>query len=415
LGEVSDVAKKRSALMGVEFQPEAYPIEFLTLSDEKGTRLRATVTEFGSVLLGKILTLSDAQQSILSVIMKFCDDQGLLLLDLNDLKRSLNFIMNEGKDEFEAEYGKVSTTSAGTILRKVVALEEQGAGVFFGEPSFEPEDLVRLDEKGRGILSIVRLTDMQNRPALFSTFMLQLLAEIFEKFPEEGDLDQPKLVLFIDEAHLIFNEASKVLVNQIETVIKLIRSRGVGIIFCTQSPDDIPASILSQLGMKIQHALRAFTAKDRKAVKTASENFPLTDDYQVDRLITELGIGEALVTALDEKGRPTSLVQCMMAPPLSRMDVLTDAEINTIVAGSKIANKYNQVVDRQSAYEMLSNRAEASAPEVSPKPAASKKAAKPEPTMLEKVVESKIGREIGRTVTREITRGLLGVFGIKRR
>jgi len=409
-GEASDGVKKRADLMGLAFKGEAYPVEFLTLSGEKGARLRATVSEFGPVLLGKILELNDAQQSLLAVIMKFCDDQGLLLLDLKDFKKALNFVMNEGKAEFEAEYGKVSSASAGTILRKIVALEEQGADMFFGERSFDVDDLMRLDDNGRGVLSVVRLTDMQNRPVLFSTFMLQLLAEVFEKFPEEGDVERPKLVLFIDEAHLLFNEASKTLVDQVETVIKLIRSRGVGVIFCTQSPDDIPAAVLSQLGMKIQHALRAFTAKDRKAVKTASENFPLSDDYEIDRLITELGIGEALVTCLDEKGRPTPLVHTMMAPPLSRMDVLSDNEIDAIVKQSKLAKKYNEVVDRQSAYEILSKKVE-EVEAVQPKSTRSK-TAKPEPTVLEKVIESKMARDVGRTVVRELTRGVLGVFGI---
>lgn len=409
-GETSDGVKKRADLMGLAFKGEAYPVEFLTLSGEKGARLRATVSEFGPVLLGKILELNDAQQSLLAVIMKFCDDQGLLLLDLKDFKKALNFVMNEGKSEFEAEYGKVSSASAGTILRKIVALEEQGADMFFGERSFDVDDLMRLDDNGRGVLSVVRLTDMQNRPVLFSTFMLQLLAEVFEKFPEEGDVERPKLVLFIDEAHLLFNEASKTLVDQVETVIKLIRSRGVGVIFCTQSPDDIPAAVLSQLGMKIQHALRAFTAKDRKAVKTASENFPLSDDYEIDRLITELGIGEAFVTCLDEKGRPTPLVHTMMAPPLSRMDVLSDNEIDAIVKQSKLAKKYNEVVDRQSAYEILSKKVE-EVEAVQPKSTRSK-TAKPEPTVLEKVIESKMARDVGRTVVRELTRGVLGVFGI---
>ncbi|MBW7857034.1 MAG: DUF853 family protein [Leptonema sp. (in: Bacteria)] len=418
-GESSEVANKRANLMGYKFQGESYPIEFLTLSNEKGAKLRATVTEFGPILLGKILSLNEAQQSLLAVIMRFCDEQGLLLLDLKDLKKVLNFVANEGKAEFEAEYGKVSTASSGTILRKIVALEDQGADVFFGEPSFEVSDLVRLDENGHGILSVVRLTDMQNRPALFSTFMLQLLAEVFEVFPEIGDSDRPKLVLFIDEAHLIFNEASKVLVNQIETVIKLIRSRGVGVIFCTQSPDDIPSSILSQLGMKIQHSLRAFTAKDRKAVKTASENFPESKDYQVDRLITELGIGEAFVTCLDEKGRPTPLVHTLMAPPASRMDVLTDNEIDSIIKNSKIIKKYNTNVDRESAYEVLSKRIDQRSVEEEVQSATptkiTKKTVKPQPTMIEKAINSSFVRDIGRTLTREVTRSILGSLGIKKR
>lgn len=419
-GELSDVVSKRADLMGYTFKGEAYPIEFLSLSNEKGARLRATVTEFGPILLGKILNLNEAQQSLLAVIMRFCDEQGLLLLDLKDLKKVLTFISEEGKAEFEAEYGKVSTTSSGTILRKIVALEDQGADLFFGEPSFEVEDLLRVDENGYGILSIVRLTDMQNRPALFSTFMLQLLAEVFEVFPEVGDSDRPKLVLFIDEAHLIFNEASKVLVNQIETIIKLIRSRGVGVIFCTQSPDDIPSSVLSQLGMKIQHSLRAFTAKDRKAVKTASENFPESTDYQVDRLITELGIGEAFVTCLDEKGRPTPLVHTLVAPPSSRMDILTEGEIDSIIKRSKIIKKYNTDVNRDSAYEILSAKIDERVNTVATNKtkqteSTDRKSPKQEKTVIEKVINSSFARDVGRTLTREITRSILGSLGFKRR
>ena len=409
-GSASGPAADRMKQLGLTFKPKAYPVELLSLSDEKGLRLRATVSEFGPVLISKILGLNETQEGILSVLFKFCDDRGLLLLDLKDLKSVLNFATGDGKAEFAGEFGQVSGASAGTILRKVVALEQQGAEIFFGEPSFDTADLKRTSGK-EGVISIVRLTDIQSRPDLFSTFMLQLLAEVFEKFPEVGDRDKPELILFIDEAHLIFNSASKALLAQIESIVKLIRSRGVGIIFCTQSPDDIPSAVLSQLGLKIQHALRAFTAKDRKTVQKAAENFPLSDFYETDRLLGELGIGEALITCLDEKGRPAPLAHTMVAAPDCRLDILSAAEIESIVKKSNLAGKYSETQDRKSAYETLAAKVESLAEEA---PVGKKSAAKAkaEKSTMEKVLESPITKEIGRTAAREITRGVLGVFGI---
>ncbi len=285
---------ERHEKLGFKFEAGSSPIEFLTLSDEPGARLRATVSEFGPILLSKILDLSSTQSGILVVLFKYCVDNNLPLLDLQDLKKVLNFVIGEGKDVVAEKYGKMSTASVGTIIRKIVALEQQGAEQFFGERSFDTEDLVRLDENGKGIISILRLTDIQDKPGLFSTFMFQLLAEIYFDFPEKGDLDRPKLVLFIDEAHLVFNEATDVLLDQIETIVKLIRSKGVGLFFINQKPADIPDAILGQLGLKVQHALRAFTAKDRKAIKLAAQNYPLSDHYDVEELLTSLGIGEDL-------------------------------------------------------------------------------------------------------------------------
>lgn len=422
-GEVKDFITKRHAEIDLPYTPAASPVEFLSLSREKGIRLRATVSEFGPILLSRILDLNETQQSILAVLFKFCDEQGLLLLDIKDLKKALNFVMNEGKVEFSAEYGSISKQSCGTILRKIVALEGQGATDFFGERSFDIEDLLRLDENGHGIVSILRVKDIQDRPGLFSTFMLQLLAEVYAKLPEEGDLEQPRLCLFIDEAHLIFKTASRALLRQIETIIKLIRSKGVGIFFVTQIPTDVPDEVLSQLGLKIQHALRAFTAKDRKAIKKASENFPDSPYYQTDKLLTELGIGEALVTGLSEKGRPTPLVWTMLRAPLSRMNVLKPAEIKTIIDSSKKVAYYAEHVDRESAYELLSAKAEALAETIqqektkkkSKRSSPRKGRATREKSTIEKVLDSTIAKQVGRTVARELTRGLLGVFGIKTR
>jgi DNA helicase HerA-like ATPase len=330
------------------------------------------------------------------------------LLDLKDFIKVLQYIGDEGKQEIEKTYGKISTTSTGTILRKVIELQQQGADRFFGERSFEVDDLLRISNDGRGMVHVLRVTDMQDRPKLFSTFMLQMLAELYATLPEEGDLDKPKLVMFIDEAHLIFNEASSALLQQLETVIKLIRSKGVGIFFCTQNPQDIPAPILSQLGLKIQHALRAFTAADRKTIKQAAENFPITEFYKTDELLTQLGIGEALVTLLNEKGIPTPLVHTMLCSPRSRMDILLDTEIDLLVANSKLAAKYAKEIDSDSAYEMLTRKLEQAAAEAPPeaeKPAG--RTAK-DPSFF----DNPVVKQVGRTAASVITRSLLGALGL---
>ena len=406
---------ERHAKIGIPFTADTSPIEFLSLSGEPGARLRATVSEFGPILLSKILELSDTQSGIITVVFKYCDDKNLPLLDLKDLKKTLQYVMGEGKEEFQGEYGTMSSSSIGAIMRKIVALEQQGADQFFGEHSFDVDDLCRVDENGKGMVSIIRLTDLQDRPKLFSTFMLQMLAEIYATFPEEGDIEQPKLVIFIDEAHLVFKEASKALLDQIESIIKLIRSKGVGIFFVTQNPSDIPEDVLGQLGLKIQHALRAFTAKDRKAIKLAAQNYPLSDYYDVDQLLTELGIGEALVTALSEKGNPTPLVRTLLRAPQSRMDVLSKTEIASILGQSKIIEKYNEVIDRESAYELLTNKIEEYQKEEHQDKLKQQKSksTKKEKSGVEKVMDSTLTKQVGRTVARELTRGLLGVLGIK--
>lgn len=349
---------QRMAQIGLDFKPQAFPVELLTLSEQDGVKLRATVSEFGPVLLSRIMDLSEAQEGVMAVIFKYCDDNRLPLLDLKDLKKVMQYATGEGKKEFEASYGRLSTSSTGTILRKVIELEQQGAELFFGEKSFEVDDLTRVDAEGRGYINIIRLTDIQDRPKLFSTFMLSLLAEIYGSFPEQGDSERPELVLFIDEAHLIFKEASRALLDQIESIVKLIRSKGVGLYFVTQNPTDVPNEVLAQLGLKIQHALRAFTARDRKAIKLTAENFPESEYYDTKEVLTALGIGEALVTALDEKGRPTPLAATMMRAPMSRMDILTEAELQELVGRSKLASKYREVVDRESAYEILGQKIE---------------------------------------------------------
>ncbi len=359
IGEEKPFITERHAKIDIPYQVANFPVELMTLSQQNGIRLRATVSEFGPVLFSRILGLNDTQAGVISVIFKYCDDNKMPLLDLKDIKKVINYITEEGKDEIETNYGKISTSTTGTILRKIIELEQQGADLFFGELSFDINDLLRFDENGKGYVNIIRLTDIQDKPKLFSTFMLSLLAEIYQQMPEKGEADQPELVLFIDEAHLIFNEASDVLLDQIETIVKLIRSKGIGIYFITQNPMDVPSGVLAQLGLKIQHALRAFTANDRKAIKLTADNYPISEFYKTDELITELGIGEALVTALNEKGIPTPLAATMLRAPQSRMDILNDAEIDAINAKSKLVRKYNENVDRESAYEMLTKKIDA--------------------------------------------------------
>lgn len=349
---------ERHEKIGLPFEAKGFPVEILSLSEQDGVRLRATVSEFGPVLLSRILDLSVTQEGIVAVIFKYCDDNKLPLLDLKDFKKVLQYATGEGKEEFQKAYGRISTSSTGTILRKIIELEQQGADLFFGEKSFDVEDLVRIDENGRGYVNIIRLTDIQDRPKLFSTFMLSLLAEIYSTFPEQGDSERPELVLFIDEAHLIFDNASKALLDQIESIVKLIRSKGIGLYFVTQNPTDVPDDVLAQLGLKVQHALRAFTAKDRKAIKLTAQNYPISEFYDTAEVLTSLGTGEALVSALDEKGRPTPLAATMMRAPMSRMDILTDAELKDVLGKSRLIKKYNEEIDRESAYEILTEKIE---------------------------------------------------------
>ena len=388
----------------------------MTISNEPGVKLKATVSEFGPILLGKILDLNENQTGILSMVFKYCDDKNLPLLDLEDIKTVLKYIQEDGKQEFQKDYGFFQTTSAGTIMRSITSLEQQGAARFFGEPSFDIEDLMRLDEAGRGMINILRVTDIQSNTAMFSTFMLCLLAEIFQKMPEKGDLGKPEIVIFFDEAHLIFRNATKTLLDQFEITVKLIRSKGVGIILVTQSPDDIPAEVLGQLGLKVQHALRAFTAKDRKAIKLAAENYPVSDFYVANELITSMGTGEAMVTALNEKGMPTELVHTLMRPPFSRMDVLSGSEIKDITSQSALVRKYNREIDRESAHEILLERMEEQDRlERREKEKMANRRTPPRSSRQVSTFEKILKSSVTRTVAREVTRGLLGVLGMKRR
>lgn len=404
-GEALPFIQERHAKINIPYTTAKFPVELLTLSAQNGVRLRATVSEFGPVLFSRILDLNDTQAGIVSIIFKYCDDNKMPLLDLKDIKKVINYITEEGKEEITERYGKISTSSTGTILRKIIELEQQGGDIFFGEKSFDISDLMRIDEEGKGYVNILRLTDIQDKPKLFSTFMLSLLAEIYQQMPEKGDATQPELVLFIDEAHLIFSEASKTLLNQIESIVKLIRSKGVGIYFITQNPMDVPSGILAQLGLKIQHALRAFTANDRKAIKSTAENYPISEFYKTDEILTSLGIGEALVTVLNEKGIPTPLAATMLRAPMSRMNVLDDAEISEINAKSKLVKKYSEVIDRESAYEILNQKIQDAVKVEETKVEAAKPVAKP---------KSEPMSDTTKTVVKVLTSAtfIRGAFGI---
>ena len=419
-GTTNDFILKRSETIGVDYVPQALPVELMSISNEKGVRLKATVSEFGPVLLSQIMELNDTQQGVVALVFRYCDTHHLPLLDLKDFKRVLQFITNEGKEAIEKEFGQVSSASVNTIMRKIIELEQQGAERFFGELSFDVDDFVRTKD-GKGVISVIRLTDIQSRPKLFSTFMLSLLSEVYETFPEQGDADQPKLCLFIDEAHLVFSNASNDLLEKIEAIIKLIRSKGVGVFFCTQTPTDVPESVLGQLGLKVQHALRAFTAKDRKAITKTAENYPDSPFYDTAEVLTAMGIGEALVTALNEKGIPTPLAHTLVRAPITRMDILTESEIDQLVSSSDLVYKYNKEIDHDSAFEMLERKMRqvqeqqenTSLPRPTPGRTASR--TKEDESLIEELSKNTMVRQLGRTLFRELARGILGSFSGKKR
>lgn len=409
-GVSNDKVLNRQQQLGLDFQGKAFPVELLSMADSPGIPVRATLIEFGSVLLARMLDLNETQTSILSVLFQYAKDNDLLLLDLSDLKQLLNFAQNEGKKIIESGYGGIAAASIQSILRRIIELESQGGDALFGEPSFDVNDLLQTDNLGNGFIFILRLMNMQSKTKLFSSFMLGLLHAVYSSFPEIGDPDKPKLVLFIDEAHLMFNNASKALLNQLENTVKLIRSKGVGLIFCTQSPDDIPQKILSQLGLKIQHALRAFTAKDRKAIKLAAENFPVTDFYNTVSLLTSLGIGKALVTSLDNNGQPTPLVLAMIRAPESRMAPLSEGEIIDCVTQSHLVKKYQIKLNRESAMEVLKKRQVIQQTAEAKKPAETKQGK--ETSAIESLSKNTLFRQVVRTVTREVMRAIMRLLGI---
>ena len=411
-GAVNEKINERVKALNLSgFKSNGFPVEIYSLSGKLGAQMRATVTEFGPVLLSKILELNEIQSGVLMILFKYADDKHLPIVDLNDLKKVLNYLSEgEGAAEIKEAYGKISPATASTILRKIVAMEQQGVGQLFGEKSFDIEDLLEKID-GQGVISLLNVSDVQNQPAIFSTFMLSLLAELYQKLPEAGDLDKPKLIFFLDEAHLLFNDAPKVFMDQIEQIIRLIRSKGVGVFFCTQLVQDVPPTVLSQLGNRVSHVIRAFTPNDVKALKETVKTFPTSEFYDMEKQFTQLGIGQAFVTVLNEKGIPTQTVAVHLAPPASFMGPLTDSEYKSHLDSSEMNKKYKETIDPQSAFEILNERVKAVHEEQQQiqeqakeeKPARTGKAEK---STFEQVISSPVTKQIGK----ELVRGVFGML-----
>jgi DNA double-strand break repair helicase HerA and related ATPase len=347
---------ERVQSLGWTFQASGHPVEYLSLSGKLGAEVRATVHSFGPLLLGKVLDLNETQTSILALVFKYCDDNDLPLLDLKDLATTLKFLSSDEGKPILADYGGMSSASVGVLLRSIVVLEQEGADVFFGEPEFDVHDLLRTTADGQGIVSVMELSDVMDQPRLFSTFMLWMLAQLYEGLPEVGDLPKPKLCFFFDEAHLLFHDASDALMEQIERTARLIRSKGIGVYFVTQVPGDVPASVLAQLGNRVQHALRAYTPEDADNLRKAVRTFPTTEFYDVEKTLTSLGTGEALVTVLSARGVPTPLAATRLLPPDSLMAPVDAATFQGLVAASPLQAKYGTTVDRDSAHERITAR-----------------------------------------------------------
>ncbi len=352
-GVASEKMIKRLESIGIkDFQPRANTAVFWDVYGEKGHPVRATISDMGPLLLARLLNLNETQSGVLTLVFKIADDNGLLLLDLKDLRAMIQFVGDNAK-QFTTEYGNISAASVGAIQRGLLTIDEQGGDKFFGEPMLDIADLMQTDGEGRGVVNVLAADKLYNNPKLYSTFLLWMLSELFEQLPEVGDVEKPKLVFFFDEAHLLFNDAPTALLEKIEQVVRLIRSKGVGVYFVTQNPLDIPETVLGQLGNRVQHALRAFTPRDQKAVKTAADTMRPNPAFNTADVITELGVGEALVSFLDEKGRPSPVERSFVIAPASRLGVLTDAERSAAINGSTIYGHYEKTLDRESAYEKL--------------------------------------------------------------
>ncbi len=409
-GEPGERVQQRARDTGYTWKGAACPVELLSLTGARGAQLRATVSSFGPLLLAKVLGLNDVQSSVLALVFKYSDDRHLELLDFADLRAVLQHLTGAGAADLK-DYGGISKASVGVLLRDMVTLEQQGALAFFGEPEFHIHDLMQTERDGRGLVSVLELQDTQDKPALFSTFMMWMLARLYHELPEVGDVDKPRLVFFFDEAHLLFENASKAFLEQVEQVVRLVRSKGVGIFFVTQSPKDVPADILGQLGHRVQHALRAFTPDDAQALRAAARTFPRTEFYDIEQTLTSLGIGEALVTVLSPNGVPTPPFATRLVPPASRMAPLTDAELQQRLSASAQVRKYAQAVDRDSAEEKLARGGTGPAG-AGTTPAGSGGAA----STVEQILKSPVARSVAITVAGAITRGLMGaLLGSRRR
>ena len=414
-GSTNPKLEERAKALGIEFKPEGAPVELYSLSGKLGAQMRATVSEFGPILLSKIFELNDTQQGVMNILFKYADDKGLALVDLNDLKKVLAFLTDgPGAAEIKDDYGKISPATSSTILRKIVALEQQGVAGIFGEPSFDIDDLFEKVD-GKGVISLLNITDMQSNQVIFSTFMVSLLAELYQRMPEAGDLDKPKLVFFLDEAHLLFNDAPKAFMDQIEQVIRLIRSKGIGVFFCTQTPTDVPESVLAQLGNRIQHVLRVFTPKDADNMGKIVKTYPMSEFYSIDKVLTSLGIGQALITVLNEKGIPTQVVATHLCPPKGIMGPMPPSDYESNMEASDKYKKYKNTADPESAFEILSERlknAEKKDDETNNENTESKTktTSRTEKSTFEKVINSPIVKSIGTQLVRS-TLGML--FGTR--
>lgn len=427
--EMQDFLVKRADIIGFtdEYKSGAYPAVFWDVFGDQGHPVRTTVSEMGPLLLARILELNDTQEGVLNICFRVADEQGLLLLDLKDLRALLNTV-HEQRADISKEYGNVSPASIGAIQRNLLRLEDQGASDFFGEPALELKDFMRTDLDGRGHINILAADKLMNSPRLYATFLLWMLAELFEELPEAGDADRPKLVFFFDEAHLLFDDAPKALLEKVEQVVRLIRSKGVGVFFITQNPADVPDSILGQLGNRIQHALRAFTPKQQKAIKMAAQTYRANPDFDVSEVITQMGVGEALVSTLEGKGQPSIVQRTLIRPPSSKLGPASaDAKAMQMKA-SALGTKYDQGQDRESAYEVLKARAEKASEQAEKAQEAAEKAEKEKKPKkrssnrqsvgeaaiksVVRSVSSSIGRTIERTIEREVMRGIMG--GLKR-
>jgi DNA helicase HerA-like ATPase len=419
-GEPGDRVTGRARDIGWAWKPAGVPVEFVSLSGKLGVQLRATVSSFGPLLLGKALSLNDTQTSVLTMVFKYCDDSRLPLLDLPDLRAVLQYLSSDEGKPALVQYGGMSGATVGVLLRKMIELETQGAGPFFGEPEFDVKDLLQLTSDGRGVVTCLELADVQDRPLLWSTFMMWMLAELYHNLPEAGDLPKPKLAFFFDEAHLLFADASKEFLDQVQQVVRLIRSKGVGVYFVTQTPKDVPADVLAQLGNRVQHALRAHTPNDDVALRATVRTFPKTAFYDLEETLTSLGVGEAAVTVLDLRGSPTPVVATRLIPPASRMAPLTPEELQADIRQSSLVAEYGTPVDRESAREMLAERMARSRPapsEAGPPPRAGRGNAGSAAGKVAKVaggaVIGALTTTIGRTIGREVVRGLFGLLGAK--
>ena len=414
-GEMKDFLLKRAETIGLDdYAMAAFPVAFWDLYGEQGAPVRTTISEMGPLLLSRLLGLNDTQEGVLTLAFRLADDEGLLLLDLKDL-RALLINIAERASELTMQYGNVSKASVGAIQRRLLTLEEQGADEFFGEPALDLRDFIRTNSDGRGVINILAADRLMQAPQLYATFLLWLMSELFEELPEIGDPEKPRLVFFFDEAHLLFDDTPKALLDRIEQVVRLIRSKGVGVYFVTQNPQDVPDSVSSQLGARVQHALRAFTPKEQRVVKTAAEMFRPNPAFSTLEAITDLGVGEALVSTLEAKGRPSMVDRTLVRPPSSRMGPITRAERSKITAASEFSLRYGKRVDRQSAYEVLHERAEKRMEEEErqAKHAPKKKARRSNRQSVGEAAIKSAARTFSTTITRAIVRGILG--SLKRR